>query len=205
MQSLLAVIILLTISVSIVIYYSKQSKTVKINSSDAVEINHTTNGIVYFDVDGTLTSVIDNHNKLVEECIDMGYLYGIITASNRTLWDVCVSPNKSAVRWMPDGLCKDSTLYNSRSLVAGSSNFPIGYPYGESQGYIKGWLMDYGRNLKDSTIPDRNVVLFDDDPDFISGVKRFNPNFTVQCVGSRCGGPVLDSVLVKTVLDKIRK
>ena len=47
-------------------------------------------GIVYFDIDDTLsTARFDDANKAINSILDKGYGVGIVTASNRTINDVC--------------------------------------------------------------------------------------------------------------------
>ena len=68
--------------------------------------------------------------------------------------------------------------------------------------------MKYGRDLVDSNIPDKCVVLFDDQQHVLDDVKKFDPNLEVQCSGEPTApgacqtlGHVLD---IDTVKKKIK-
>ena len=167
------------------------------------QIKTGTAGICYFDIDGTLTTATCDTDNLVKQCLDNNFAVGIITASNRTIEDICGNSRPS---WMPDLLCKQFTndpgLFNSTTFVAGSKTLPTDYPKGENPGYIKGFDMEYGKKTFYPTVPDKCVVLFDDDTSYINGVKDYNTrnktNFDTQCANTGCGlGNPLDENTVK--------
>lgn len=149
------------------------------------------NGICYFDIDGTLTHANDNADDIIQVCLDNNFAVGIITASGRTVNHVC-NKNKSTVNWMSDKLCNqfynnNAKMYNSTTMIDGSYIFPKNYPINASPGYVKGFLMDYGRNNNYPYLPDDKVVLFDDDINFIRGVKQYNNKFKTQYVKQHTG------------------
>ena len=167
-------------------------------------------GICYFDIDGTLTTANSNRDLMVQECLDNNFDVGIITASNRKISDMC-SGNKANVPWMSDILCKKfnetgGKLYNSRDNIAGENKFPSNYPHNKDPGYQKGFDMVYGRDKFYPDIPDKCVVLFDDDPYFIQGVKNYNKNLEIQCANNTCGlNGVLNLDVVKNKIQQMKR
>jgi hypothetical protein len=171
-----------------------------------------TKGICYFDIDGTLTTAKGDRDEMMQQCLDNNFAIGIITASGRKVTDIC-DGDKARDPWMSDLLCKqfhenNAKMYNSTTEVAGSKTFPHGYDGTKSQGYVKGWNMKYGRDLVDSNIPDKCVVLFDDQQHVLADVKKFDTNLEVQCSGEPTApgacktlGHVLD---IDTVKKKIK-
>ena len=167
-------------------------------------------GICYFDIDGTLTTSQQDQNDLVKQCLDNNFAVGIVTASGRTIDHIC-DGNKPIVPWMPSKICEqfnknNGKMYNSLRVLAGTSLYkeiPKDYPVNSSPGYIKGYSMTYGRDKFYPNVPDKCVVLFDDQPSFLEGVKKFNPKLETQCANTDCGlkGPLSS----KIVLNKIRK
>jgi hypothetical protein len=149
-------------------------------------------GICYFDIDGTLTTAPDDSaykDEMMKQCLDNDFAIGIVTASPRTIDDIC-DGNKARVHWMSNLLCKQfrengGKMYNSTTQVAGSFKFPPEYNPNASQGYVKGFDMKYGRDKFYSDIPDKCVVLFDDQQPVLDGVSDFNSktnsNFQGQC------------------------
>ena len=172
--------------------------------------NTKTKGICYFDIDGTLTTANGNRDLMVQECLDNNFDVGIITASNRKISDMC-SGNKANVDWMSDILCKKlnengGKMYNSRDIIAGEKNFPLNYPHNKDPGYKKGFGMVYGRDKFYPDIPDKCVVLFDDDPSFIQGVKNYNKNLEIQCANNTCGlNGVLNLDVVKNKIQQMKR
>ena len=181
-----------------------------------VKVEGNTKGICYFDIDGTLTTAKKGEaNAMMQECLDNDFAIGIITASSRTV-DMLCDGDKSKFEWMPSLLCKqfsenNAKMYNSTVEIAGKKDLPRDYNNikTNTQGYVKGWTMKYGRDLVDKNIPDKCIVLFDDQEHVLSDVKTFDNNLQVQCSGynpfdnSVCttNGKVLD---VETVKKKIK-
>lgn len=168
-------------------------------------------GICYFDIDGTLTTAVGDRDEIINQCLDNNFAVGIITASGRTVEDICsgdkAGGRQNAENWMSNILCKqfadnNAKMYNSTSLVAGKpAPFPDNYPNTSSPGVKKGFDMVYGRDSFYSDIPNKCVVLFDDDPTFISGVKQYKSDLETQCANKSCGGDVLTKDIV---LNKVK-
>lgn len=162
-------------------------------------------GICYFDIDNTLTSAIGDRDEIIQECLDNNFAVGIVTASGRTIDDIC-SGNKAGgyqnAEWMSDKLCKQfrenkGKMFNSLRVVAGETIFPKNYPANQSFGFIKGFDMHYGKNLSHPSVPDKCVVLFDDNPMVLKGVKEYNPELETQCSHPTCGGKLLTKEIVR--------
>jgi hypothetical protein len=165
-----------------------------------------TKGICYFDIDGTITTANGDRDKMMRQCLDNNFAVGIITASPRRIEDIC-NGDKAKDRWMSDLLCKQfqdngAKMYNSTKNIAGSTVFPSGYPAHQEQGIIKGFDMTFGRDSFYKDIPDKCIVLFDDQQPVLDGVRKFNPDLETQCANSTCGlGHVLD---ITTVKEKVK-
>ena len=140
-------------------------------------------GICYFDIDDTLTSAKGNIKNLMKKCIDNNFAVGIITASSRKIEDIC-DGDKSKQPWMPDLLCKqfkyNPSLYNSSVILSGKPRLTPNIPY-DKYGIVKAHDMEYCRNLHYPYIPDKCLVLFDDQKDIINNVKFYNNNLETQC------------------------
>ena len=166
--------------------------------------NKSTRGICYFDIDDTLTSAVGDRDDIIQECLDNNFAVGIITASGRKIDDICSGDNAGGYQnatWMSNKLCKQfrenkGKLFNSFRSTDGKSVFPSDFPVGKSYGYIKGYQMKYGKDVNYPYISDKCVVLFDDNPNVLEGVKDFNPELEVQCANKNCGGLYLSNKLV---------
>ena len=169
-------------------------------------------GICYFDIDGTLITANGDRDEMMKTCLDNNFDIGIITASPRTLDMLCnLDTGKSKEKWMPDTLCKrfsdtGGMLFNSSNTVAGKNHLPTNYPKDSSDyGYIKGFDMTFCRDSFYPDIPDKCLLLFDDDPIYIKGVNKFNPTLDVQCANAECGGDILDINIVKKAVNRLIK
>ena len=176
---------------------------------DKIASSESTKGICYFDIDGTLITANGDRDEMMKTCLDNNFDIGIITASSRSLEDLC-DGDISKVKWMPNSLCKrfkdtGGRLFNSAVSVAGSSNLPSNYPKNTDYGFIKGFNMSFCRDSFYSEIPDKCLLLFDDDPNYLKGVKQFNPNLEIQCANTLCGGRRLDNNVVKNAIDRLVK
>lgn len=173
-------------------------------------------GICYFDIDDTLTTAKGNRDEIMKECIKNDFAIGIITASGRKVSDIC-NGNKASVPWMSDILCKqfnedNAKMYNSTTIVAGEPVDKVikeGWPVDKvmtDPGFVKGWDMEYGRKKFYNDVPDKCVVLFDDQPGYMDGVKRFNPEFEVECANMTCGANrFLDKEMVNVKIEKMKR
>lgn len=157
------------------------------------QYKHEVKGICYFDIDDTLTTAKGDKDEIVKQCLDNNFSIGIITASTRKVKDICEG-GKAKVDWMSDLLCEqfqknNARMYNSASVVAGSTVFPPDYPSGASQGIIKGYDMEYGRKMFYPNVSDKCVVLFDDQQHVLDDVKKYNSNLETQCAGHKLDDP----------------
>jgi hypothetical protein len=172
-------------------------------------------GIFYFDVDGTITTA-NNFESIIQECLKNNIAVGIITNSHRTVASICTGNlaggnEIGSSTWMSDTLCKqfnkNERMFNSRVVVAGKTVAPPGYPEKESPGYIKAFDMNYGRDLFYPNIPDRCVVLFDDDLGYLEGVVEYNKinntTFGMVCANKTCGGKYLNIDMVKKTIQDL--
>jgi len=174
--------------------------------------NFDVKGICYFDIDNTLTSALDGGDEIIQECLDNNFAVGIITASNRTIDDICSGDKAGGyqnARWMSDKLCRQfrknkGKMFNSLRVVAGNTIFPSNYPSNKSFGYIKGFNMHYGKNMSHPSVPNKCVVLFDDNPSVLRGVKQYNNDLEIQCSHPTCGGQLLTRELVRNKIRDMR-
>jgi hypothetical protein len=189
--------------------YLNNENYLNINAENEENVSNKIKGICYFDIDGTLTTSNSNKDLMVQECLDNNFDVGIVTASNRKLSDIC-SGDKANVPWMSDILCKkfnetEGKLYNSRDIIGGKDIFPPNYPHNKDPGYIKGFDMVNGRDKFYPDISDKCLVLFDDDPYFIQGVKNYNKNLETQCANNSCGlNGVLNLDIVKNKIQQMK-
>ena len=150
-------------------------------------------GICLFDIDGTLTDGIDNYN-VVQKCIDSGYAVGISTAGS-----MYKTTNIQNFPWMPINLynfmknrnfdtfnnVNDSILCGNNSLNEYNNLF---VPYGMSMwGIRKALALEKTAKNLGITEPSK-MIMFDNDPGYIDGMRSVNPNFTLICAGEPCGG-----------------
>lgn len=113
-------------------------------------------GIVFFDIDDTLTTMTESDREIViQHCLDKNYDVGIITASDRPIEHV-VNPDGTAnveiSPWMPEKLARylydtDFQTYNSWSLTTGlNCPFPRFKLDNRIFGWKKGWQMEMSIN-----------------------------------------------------------
>jgi hypothetical protein len=139
-------------------------------------------GIVYFDIDDTLTTMTpEDKESVINYCIDKGYEVGIITASDRPIESLGTrngSTSLTCPSWMPHKLytCMENVdfeTYNSQSLTSG---LLISFPsFGDdiySVGRKKGWQMILGASIL-GYMPSQ-TFLFDDNKDVITGASEIN-------------------------------
>lgn len=212
---ILSVILLFSIGISIYLFLTcRKSKCEEENKNDTKD---ETKGIFYFDIDGTLTTSKD-FESIVQKCLENKIAVGIITNSPRTVESICTGDSKGgdepgSSTWMSNKLCKqfnenNNRMFNSTIIVAGSENKPEGWTQKNGPGYMKAFDMNYGRNKFYPHVPDNCVILFDDNPDYLSGVLKYNninkTNFGVVCANSSCGGEILDINLVEQTIRELK-
>ena len=217
-------IILIIICSTFILYLTKKPKCGSSGRAQPTTKNLAIpkrNGICYFDIDDTLTTSISEADSLMKECLNNNFDIGIITASNRSINHICNGPiaggfEHDSNKWMSSILCKhfkdtNNVTFNNSMIVAGKPA-PINLPVDKLPldphhiaGYMKGYSMNYGKNLLYPDMPDKCVVLFDDQQDYIDGVKRFNNNLEVQCANYACGGIPLSIDTVRNKISSMKK
>lgn len=207
----LLVIIICNIFIYFVIKKFFQNNRINVNISKLPK-SSIYKGICYFDIDGTLITANGNIDEMMKTCLDNNFDIGIITASPRTLDMLCnLETGESKEKWMSDILCKrfsetSGRLFNSSNTVAGKSILPPNYPKKSvDYGYIKGYDMTFCRDSFYPDIPDKCLLLFDDDPLYIKGVNNFNANLDVECANTDCGGNRLNINTVKKAVNRLIK
>ena len=150
-------------------------------------------GICLFDIDGTLTDGLDNEN-VVQECIDAGYAVGISTAGS-----MYKTTNLKYFPWMPRNLYdfmekrNFDTFNNVNDHVLCGKNSMNEYdnlfvPDGVSVWGIRKALA-LEKTAKNLGITEPNkMIMFDNDPGYLDGMRLVNPGFTLICAGQPCGG-----------------
>lgn len=159
------------------------------------------NGICLFDVDDTLTTGTENE-KVVDICLKAGYAVGISTANS-----LYTPYTIQFFQWMPKNLYdfmvqhnfdtfnNVSSLYlngkiNKSAYDKVDTNFPVKSP--TLYGWRKGFSLVSTANLYGITDMSK-MILFDDNRNYIEGIKAFTDNKAmVICSGHDCGGK-LDS------------
>lgn len=173
-----SVILILIVSIFLVTRNSKKVSKFYKRKSD------TPKGIVFFDIDDTLTNISrEEIESVVNHCKNKGYEIGIITASLRTPEYVC-DKNKANIinsNWAANELCRELNknnfkLFNSLSTTGGS--FIFKFPEYERDEYFygkqKGWQML--QTAKRQNIDPANTFLFDDNIFVLKGAKQINPS-----------------------------
>jgi hypothetical protein len=174
------------------------------------ELNDKYKGICYFDIDGTLNDPLDNTEDMMQECLDKNFDIGIITASTRTLQHICDENNNPKEFGIPKILCdhlhkNNGTTFNSLVEITGNKTLPFNYPRREHYGVGKAFSMIQGRDTLHPNIPDKCVVLFDNDPSVLNEVLNYtNHDLQVQCAGQPCSlDQKLSKHLIRTKLDQM--
>ena len=163
-------------------------------------------GVCLFDVDGTLTTGKENE-RVVQYCLDRGYAVGIATAGG-----IYTPSNLMSYEWMPRNLyefMKGNNFdtfnnvasgiltghHNSAAYTKTLGNKPsdVFWP-----GWFKGLALERTGALYGIDDPSR-LILFDNDPSFLMGVRYYNRNLRVICAGMPCNG-VLTLDAVKQIL-----
>jgi len=152
------------------------------------------NGLVLFDIDGTLNTGIEN-DEVVQFFLDKNYAVGISTANPS------YHPNNlMSFDWMPANLYMFMVNHNFDTFNNVGSNILCGqynpeiYKYAEnfnkdiytSLGIKKGISLSetaYRYGIYDP----KKCFLFDNDPNYLHGCFLYNNNFNVVCAGRPCG------------------
>jgi hypothetical protein len=164
------------------------------------------NGICLFDIDGTLTTGIDN-TKSVDLCLKAGYAVGIITSGS-----LYTPENLMSFGWMPKNLYDFmydhgfNTFNNVANNIIMGKYDPSTYQdiRNKFQGSHEMWGLLKGRSLV-ITASEYNIsnpkkmILFDNDPIFLESLSKYNPYLVGICAGYPCG-PVMKPQLIHNIL-----
>ena len=178
-----------------------------LQESEPIEFQPRYKGLCLFDIDGTLTTG-ENNEKVVDLCLKAGYAVGISTAGSGY-----TPRNLTSFSWMPQNLYKFMSEHNfitfnnvASNILAGKYD-PLGYKFIKDKyfdhtvwGVLKGHsLMKTAAkyNIKDPS----KMILFDNDPSFIKGVKIYNKYMQAICSGSPCG----DILSPTTIINALRE
>lgn len=163
-------------------------------------------GLCLFDIDGTLTTGKENE-AVVKYCLDRGYAVGIATAGS-----IYEPSNLITYKWMPRNLYEFmernnfDTFNNVASGILTGRHDSAAYTKTLEQkpadvfwpGWFKGLALERTGLLYGIQEPD-DLILFDNDPSFLMGVRYYNSNLRVICAGMPCNG-VLTLDTVKQIL-----
>lgn len=153
-------------------------------------------GICLFDIDGTLTTGKDNYN-VVQTCLDKGYAVGISTAGSMYQPDNINSAQFAS--WMPTNLYNFMKKRNFDTFNNVASNMLCGKDAKAEYtnlfvpndiwiwGIRKALALEKTAKNLGITNPCR-MIMFDNDNNYLDGMRYVNPNFTLVCSGDPCGG-----------------
>jgi len=170
------------------------------------------NGVVLFDVDGTLRGkTLTNNYHTVQTCLDKGFAVGISTANGRYTPETA---HMFLSDWLPQNLydfMKDTNWITFNSIqgnilvgkkISSYSNIPeiknIKTNNGTYYGYCKGYSLALSGKILGITDPS-HMIICDDDSEFIKGIFQYNPKFNVVCAGAICGGDLNKDIMNKAL------
>jgi len=164
--------------------------------------NHKYDGLVLFDIDGTLTTGTENE-RVVQYFLDRNYAVGISTAGS-----MYNPKNIMKFNWMPKNLWffmiknNFNTFNNIMSNILCGKFEPSIYNYNIDKvsisnvlGWKKGISLKKTAEIYNITNP-KKIVLLDNDPDYIRGVRLYNPDFSIICAGKPCSN---ENLSMKTI------
>lgn len=162
-------------------------------------------GLCMFDLDGTLSDGIEN-SRVVQACIDNGYEVGIVTAGGRytidTLSDYPWIPKNLLERMKQTGFITFNNVVRNilagRERVDAYTKIDAQLPAGINiYGWRKGLACTGTADLLGIT---GKIIVFDDLPLYLNGIKSYNPNIHTVCAGFECGGSALSMSTLNLVL-----
>lgn len=182
-------IILLVIFLSVIILFSLiLSEKIVIRSKFAHKKNTRKKGIVFFDIDDTLSTIPKEENhKIIKHCIDSNYDIGIVTASKRPINFVCNNYTPSNIsRWAPSILCNklqenNFKTFNSLVVTSGQPYYILNeaYKYDKDKyiyGKLKGLqILKTIQQMNIENLKNYDVILVDDQLDVLEGAKQVAP------------------------------
>ena len=164
------------------------------------------NGLIIFDIDGTLTTGIDNY-EVVQYFLDKNYAVGISTSGA-----IYHPRNLLSFSWMPINLYIFMENHNfdtfnnvTAGILCGKYN-PSAYVSNpnldiyKNKGWLKGISLEItGRRYG---LPPEKIFLFDNDPNYLNGCFLYNNRFNLVCAGKPCGK---ENLSIYNVLNPILK
>ena len=144
------------------------------------------NGLVLFDIDGTLTTNKASYNFLiVQACIDKNFAVGICTANRSYSME-----NLLTFHWMPKNLYdfihkeKNITFNNvsSQILMGKSGKNYYSKLLHQHPGYLKGFALEKTANILGITNPNC-MILCDDDQGYIEYVLKYKSSINIVNCG----------------------
>jgi hypothetical protein len=152
-------------------------------------------GVCLFDIDGTLTAGRENE-QVVQYCLDKGYAVGIATAGS-----IYKPSNLLSYSWMPHNLYKfmkerDFDTFNNvgSGILMGQHNsaaYTRTLKKKPSDVFWAGWFKGLAlerTGLLYGIQDQSNLILFDNDPSYLIGIRHYNSNLQVVCAGMPCNG-----------------
>lgn len=162
------------------------------------------NGLVLFDIDGTLTPNSSSYNFLiVQACIDKNFAVGICTANRSYSME-----NLLTFHWMPQNLYnfihkEQNITFNNvgtQVLMGKSGKRYYSKLLHQHPGYLKGFALEKTANNLGITNPNC-MILCDDDQGYIEYALKYNSNINIV----NCGSEKLSIQNVKNAMLKCLK
>ena len=189
--------IILTSILSIIIFFIFYTTKTKSNTDkkDDNTDKKTYDGLVLFDIDGTLASNQAKINyDIVKECLDNNFAVGICTAGSYSMTKDALDTVYNTY-WMPTNLydfiiSKNNITFNN---VNGNYNILKGQPdlsaYSKNKnttaGYLKGFALEQTANALGIT-NHGCMILCDDTQIIIDNALVYNSDFNIVCSGINC-------------------
>ena len=166
-------------------------------------------GIVLFDIDGTLTTGLANE-KVVQYFIDRKYAVGISTAGS-----IYHPTNLMTFDWMPRNLYQWMEKHNFNTfnnvgsyILCGVYNPEAFNDIGERNdldlynilGWRKGLTLSKTAQMYGITNPEK-MILLDNDPSYIRGLSLYNPKFNIICAGKPCSNNHMGMHTITPLID----
>jgi hypothetical protein len=196
------IFIIIAIILLITVYYVDNFNRFTITPSTS--LSHKWKGLCLFDIDGTLTTGIDNYTT-IELCLQAGYAVGITTAG------AMYTPNNlMSFSWMPKNLYNFMSSYGFNTFNNVASNIIMGkydpsvyidirYKFDGQHimwGLLKARSLVITASVYDITDP-KKMILFDNDPGFLEGLSMYNPDLIGICAGHPCGSAMTPQIVSK--------
>jgi hypothetical protein len=192
------IILLLIIILSFLVWFffiKREKYNLKIYTESDTKSDTKYNGVVLFDIDGTLSTGIENE-KVVQYFIDRNYVVGISTAGA-----MYFPGNLLSFTWMPHNLYNWMEKHNfdtfnnvASGILCGKYN-PEAFEHNNERndldiynmfGWRKGLTLAKTAEKYGITDPTK-MYLLDNDPSYLKGISIYNPKFNLICAGKPCG------------------